>query len=101
MESRQIKIGVEMSEDLHRRVKATAASRGMKLKEATNEAFERWLSGSLSSGKVHYSSADRKWIDVLLSILHSGDKDLIHVVQSMLTRLAPPPGPGTDNGDGS
>lgn len=37
------KFGLEIPTDLHQRVEAAAAGRGVKIKEATEQAFESWL----------------------------------------------------------
>jgi hypothetical protein len=43
MEAKRKKFGMEMTKDLHDTIKSAAAKRGMKLYEATQQAFLAWL----------------------------------------------------------
>jgi hypothetical protein len=83
METQQIKIGVEMSEDLHRRMKSTAAARGMKLKDATREAFEAWLNGASAQPPqtLIRSEDERQWMDRLVNAFRNADHAHIEMIK--------------------
>ena len=43
MDQNQIKFGIELPKELHRQVKIAVATRGLKMKEASEQAFTAWL----------------------------------------------------------
>lgn len=43
MDQEQIKFGIELPKELHRQVKIAVATRGLKMKEASEQAFTGWL----------------------------------------------------------
>ena len=56
MEQEQIKFGIELPKELHRQVKIAAATRGLKMKEASEQAFAGWLA-SAGEGTRHSQRA--------------------------------------------
>ncbi len=51
MDQEQIKFGIELPKELHRQVKIAVATRGVKMKEASEQAFTWWLEGIAEGGK--------------------------------------------------
>ena len=51
MEENQIKFGIELPKELHRQVKIAVATRGLKMKEASEQAFAAWLEAVSEAGK--------------------------------------------------
>jgi hypothetical protein len=51
MDQNQIKFGIELPKELHRQVKIAVATRGLKMKNASEEAFTAWLEGTAEGGK--------------------------------------------------
>ena len=43
MDQEQIKFGIELPKELHRQVKIAVATRSLKMKEASEQAFTGWL----------------------------------------------------------
>jgi hypothetical protein len=46
MDQEQIKFGIELPKELHRQVKIAVATRGLKMKEASEQAFTGWLASA-------------------------------------------------------
>ena len=57
MEQNQIKFGIELPKDLHRQVKIAVATRGLKMKEASEQAFTKWLEAVGEVGKHPHKAA--------------------------------------------
>jgi hypothetical protein len=55
MEQNQIKFGIELPKELHRQVKIAVATRGLKMKDASEQAFTAWLEAA-EGGKPAYKS---------------------------------------------
>jgi hypothetical protein len=51
MEQEQIKFGIELPKELHRQVKIAAATRGLKMKDASEQAFTGWLASAGEAAK--------------------------------------------------
>ncbi|MCL4395327.1 MAG: hypothetical protein M1482_11105 [Chloroflexi bacterium] len=56
MEQNQIKFGIELPKELHRQVKIAVATRGLKMKDASEQAFTSWLA-SAGEGKQSHKAA--------------------------------------------
>ncbi len=52
MDQSQIKFGIELPKELHRQVKIAVATRGLKMKEASEQAFTAWLESVNQSGEA-------------------------------------------------
>ncbi len=51
MDQEQIKFGIELPKELHRQLKIAVATRGLKMKEASEQAFAGWLEAVSEGGK--------------------------------------------------
>lgn len=51
MDQSQIKFGIELPKELHRQVKIAVATRGLKMKEASEQAFTAWLKAHEKGGE--------------------------------------------------
>jgi len=51
MDQSQIKFGIELPKELHRQVKIAVATRGLKMKEASEQAFTAWLKADEKGGE--------------------------------------------------
>jgi len=86
MDQEQIKFGIELPKELHRQVKIAVATRGLKMKEASEQAFTGWLesAGAIpkhptkTSGSAQVeaaspfgelSSQEEQYIDWLLALV--------------------------------
>lgn len=56
MDQEQIKFGIELPKELHRQVKIAVATRGLKMKEASEQAFTGWLE-SVGAAPKHLTKA--------------------------------------------
>jgi hypothetical protein len=72
------KTGLELNDDLHRRLKMAAATKGMKLKEITELAFEAWLAAQEGSEKTNKKSGADK---------NSVPKSIVEEYPEMFSRL--------------
>jgi len=50
MDQNQIKFGIELPKELHRQVKIAVAMHGLKMKEASEQAFTAWLKAHTEGG---------------------------------------------------
>lgn len=57
MEQNQIKFGIELPKELHRQVKIAVATRGLKMKDASEQAFTAWLEAVGEPGKYAHRAA--------------------------------------------
>jgi hypothetical protein len=57
MEQNQIKFGIELPKELHRQVKIAVATRGLKMKDASEQAFTAWLEAMGEVGKHPHKAA--------------------------------------------
>jgi hypothetical protein len=57
MEQNQIKFGIELPKELHRQVKIAVATRGLKMKDASEQAFTAWLDAMGETGKHPHKAA--------------------------------------------
>ncbi len=57
MEQNQIKFGIELPKELHRQVKIAVATRGLKMKDASEQAFTAWLEAMGEAGKHPHKAA--------------------------------------------
>lgn len=73
MDDKEIKRGVEMLESLHRAVKARAATRGIKLKQAVHEALSGWLAGETKPVGIH-QGIERQWHAMLDQVLEDPEE---------------------------
>ena len=86
MDQEQIKFGIELPKELHRQVKIAVATRGLKMKEASEQAFTGWLESvgavpkhttrAAASAQVEaaspfgaLSSQEEQYIDWLLALV--------------------------------
>jgi hypothetical protein len=58
MDQEQIKFGIELPKELHRQVKIAVATRGLKMKEASEQAFTGWLESIAEGGKRPHRQAE-------------------------------------------
>lgn len=85
-----LKKSVEMSPELHRRVKATAASRGISLKEATRQAYEGWLNADSKPIPGQFRpSPHSALIDALEGLMSGEDEDQKELLKLVLKRYMP------------
>jgi len=56
MEQNQIKFGIELPKELHRQVKIAVATRGLKMKDASEQAFTAWLAEMAEGGKPSHKT---------------------------------------------
>lgn len=52
MDQNQIKFGIELPKELHRQVKIAVAMHGLKMKEASEQAFTSWLKAHTEGGGI-------------------------------------------------
>jgi hypothetical protein len=90
METNEIKIGLEIDKELHRRLKTEAASQGRKLKSVTREAFEKWLAAlaggpcPVCGGPADLTDDERRALGRTLAVLRSSNRDAIERVNTAL-----------------
>jgi hypothetical protein len=72
------KTGLELNDDLHRRLKIAAANKGMKIKEITQQAFEDWLASAEGGEKTNKKSPPDK---------NSVPKSIVEEYPEMFSRL--------------
>jgi len=64
MDQEQIKFGIELPKELHRQVKIAVATRGLKMKEASEQAFTGWLESIAEGGKRSHKQAESAQVEV-------------------------------------
>lgn len=63
MDQEQIKFGIELPKELHRQVKIAVATRGLKMKEASEQAFTGWLESIAEGGKRPHRHTESPQVD--------------------------------------
>lgn len=89
MEDETIKVGIELSESLHREVKAKAVESGLKLKEVWPVALRSWLDQEAvhAAANPEFRDLDRAQRDLLrryAELLRNGDDEAALKVFSVL-----------------
>ena len=64
MDQNQIKFGIELPKELHRQVKIAVATRSLKMKEASEQAFTAWLEAVGEAGKHSHKAAGSAQVEV-------------------------------------
>ncbi|MGA9626453.1 MAG: hypothetical protein WBQ65_18415 [Bryobacteraceae bacterium] len=64
MDQNQIKFGIELPKELHRQVKIAVATRDLKMKEASEQAFTAWLEAVGEAGKHPHKAAGSSQVEV-------------------------------------
>jgi hypothetical protein len=85
MEDKQIKIGMQLRESYHRKLKQMALDRSLSLYEIVDEVLQKGL--GMPSSEMELNKDERKWVDMLLRILRSGDRGAIAAVQPNLIQF--------------
>jgi len=71
------RVGIELSDELHRTVKSVAAQHGMKFRDATAEAYQLWLATMKADKEPAQRSPYRRtaeWHDLLEYVLQNDKK---------------------------
>lgn len=82
MEEQLNKVGMEIRDKYHQRLKAIALERRMKLKDVLDEILAASLDDPKPEGRL--TRDEKQWVDMLLSILRSKDPHARTAVTSNL-----------------
>ena len=77
-----IKLGIEIPAELHRRVKIEAATRGVKMKQATSEAFTAWL--EVAADIPALTPEESVHVAALLYALRNANDDKLFQIELLL-----------------
>ena len=93
MEQEQIKFGIELPKELHRQVKIAVATRGLKMKEASEQAFAAWLEAVSEGGKHPHKPSESPEVEAASPFgeLSSREEQYIEWLLALVRQKKPTP----------
>jgi|GEM_PF-1868897 len=93
MDQSQIKFGIELPKELHRQVKIAVATRGLKMKEASEQAFTAWLESVNQTGEAPKTLRESAQVQAAspFGALTHDEEQYVHWLLALLRQKKPTP----------
>ena len=93
MDQNQIKFGIELPKELHRQVKIAVATRGLKMKDASEQAFTAWLEAMAGGGKSSHKAGGAPQLEAASPFgeLSSQEEQYIEWLLALVRQKKPSP----------
>jgi len=93
MDQSQIKFGIELPKELHRQVKIAVATRGLKMKEASEQAFTAWLESVNQTGEAPKTRRESAQVQAAspFGALTPDEEQYVHWLLALLRQKKPTP----------
>ena len=93
MDQSQIKFGIELPKELHRQVKIAVATRGLKMKEASEQAFTAWLESVNQTGEAPKARREAAQVEAASPFgeLTPDEERYMHWLLALLRQKKPTP----------
>ncbi len=93
MDQSQIKFGIELPKELHRQVKIAVATRGLKMKEASEQAFTAWLESVNQTGEAPKTRRESAQVQAASPFgeLTPDEERYVHWLLALLRQKKPTP----------